>query len=70
MNTFSIIHDTLCFTARAKFASETAPEAGSRTYEVVYDRVNPLPTPGISHGRRLGRRSRPAAAHAAPEVPW
>ena len=32
--------------------------------------VNPLPSPGISHGRRLGRRSRPAAAGAAPEVPW
>ena len=32
--------------------------------------LNPLPDPGISHGRRLGRRSRPAAAGAAPEVPW
>ena len=31
---------------------------------------NPLPDPGVSHGRRLGHRSRPAAAGAAPEVPW
>ncbi len=36
----------------------------------VAARFNPLPPPGISHGGPLGRRTRPAAAHAAPEVPW
>ena len=25
---------------------------------------------GIPHGAPLGRRTRPEAAHAAPEVPW
>ena len=32
--------------------------------------VNPFPYPGIPHGGPLGRRTRPEAAHAAPEVPW
>ena len=32
--------------------------------------LNPFPDPGIPHGGPLGRRTRPAAAHAAPEVPW
>ena len=36
----------------------------------VFVFLNPLPTPGIPHGAPLGRRTRPAAAHAAPEVPW
>ena len=30
----------------------------------------PFPYPGIPHGGPLGRRTRPAAAHAAPEAPW
>ena len=32
--------------------------------------INPFPPPGIPHGAPLGRRTRPAAAYAAPEVPW
>ena len=32
--------------------------------------INPFPTPGIPHGGPLGRRTRPEAAHAAPEVRW
>ena len=32
--------------------------------------LNPFPAPGIPHGGPLGRRLRPEAAHAAPEVPW
>ena len=31
---------------------------------------NPFPYPGIPHGGPLGRRLRPEAAHADPEVPW
>ena len=31
---------------------------------------NPFPATEIPHGAPLGRRTRPAAAHAAPEVPW
>ena len=30
---------------------------------------NPFPLPGIPHGAPLGRRTRPEASHAAPEVP-
>ena len=32
--------------------------------------VNPFPYPGIPQGGPLGRRLRPEAAHADPEVPW
>ena len=49
---------------------------GFRQLRVVTSRkiekpnVNPFPLPGIPHGAPLGRRTRPEAAHAAPEVLW
>ena len=45
-------------------------ERGARWATTFSFFFNPFPPPGISHGGPLGRRTRPAAAQAAPEVPW
>ena len=55
----------LCVEVFAVPPHATTPIQSSTSRKIL----NPLPTPGIPHGGPLGRRTRPEAAHAAPEVP-
>ena len=57
---------------QATFVPTVRSESDVRTQSFALALVvfNPLPDPGFPHGGPLGRRTRPAAAHAAPEVPW